>query len=78
LGVDWAGLPFFGVGGGRVPLGALAAEHLVLDAADRVLEDLPELAHGVVADGLRMPDRRAQIPRELLGKPLKITVGARV
>jgi hypothetical protein len=50
----------------------------ILDPADRVVENLPEFAHGVVADGLGVPGGGPQVSGELLGQPFKVTVGARV
>src|SRR5215471_8945698 len=55
-----------------------AAEHLVLDPLDRLVEDSPQVAQRVLADRLGVPGDRAQVAAELPGELLEIAIGIRV
>src|SRR5262249_48532369 len=55
-----------------------AAEHLVLDPGQRVLEDRPQVAEGVLADELRVPRGLAQVPGEIDGQPFQVAEQAGV
>ena len=49
-----------------------AAEYLVLDPGQRILEDRSQVTERVLANGLGIPRGPAQVPGEIDGQPLQV------